>query len=158
GGNGSLRSSQASTASLTPDLLSTVVVERMHHAGARHRGVRRTGVLHRELEAVLLEELVEHLAAEGADGVDLVRARILLEQDGGERLRGGAGHHPCARGRVVLAVLGAAMDHRGMAVPGALLGAKADEADVAGGVGELVGADRGVGDYRTPRTDAAVPL
>src|SRR5262249_55117176 len=56
GGKGSPRSSQASTASLTPDLLSTIVVERMHHAGARHRGLRRAGVLHGELEPVLLEE------------------------------------------------------------------------------------------------------
>src|ERR1044071_1098863 len=48
-GNGSPRSSQASTASLTLDLLAAVVVERLHHAGARDP-VLGGRMLERELE------------------------------------------------------------------------------------------------------------
>src|SRR6185436_12654025 len=91
-------------------------------------------------------------------GVDLIARRIPFQQDRGERLRSGAGDHPRALGRVVLAVLGAAVDHVGDAVTRALLAAEADEADVLGRVGKLVGADRRVGDHRAARADAALPL
>ena len=90
--------------------------------------------------------------------MDFIGGRIVLEQDRRERLRRRAGDHPGAFGRVVLAVLRAAVDHRRVAVARALLGAEADEADVAGGVGELVGADCRVGDDRALRADAAVPF
>src|SRR6185369_9378643 len=110
-------------------LLSTVVVQRMHDAGTRNL-IPGGRILERELEGVLLEELVEHLPAERAHGIDLVGSRVVLEEDRGEGLRRGAGHHLGARRRIVLAVLRAAMDHRGMAVARARLAAKADEADV----------------------------
>src|SRR3954469_12379796 len=53
-GQGSPRLSQASTASLTSDLLSTVVVERMHDAGPRNL-ILGGRILEGELEGVLLE-------------------------------------------------------------------------------------------------------
>src|SRR5262245_4284581 len=68
GGKGSPLSSQASTASSTPDLLSTVIIERLDRAGTGD-GKLWAGMLYCQLELVFLEELVEHLAAEGAYGM-----------------------------------------------------------------------------------------
>src|SRR5207237_1109870 len=67
---------------------------------------------HLELQAevVLAEELGEHLAAEGAHRVGLVRARVVLEEDGSERLRRGPADDARAGGRVVHAAIGAAGD------------------------------------------------
>ena len=79
-------------ARLALHLLSTVVVERLHDAGACNltlRAGRRCSSC--ELEGVLLEELVEHLAAERADGVDLVGSP--------DRARAGSRRAAAARGR-----------------------------------------------------------
>jgi len=80
-----------------------------------------SAVLGRQAELVLGEELVEQLAAERADRVELVARRVVLEQDRGERLRRRPGDHAGAFGGIVLAVLRAAMDHRGEPVARALL-------------------------------------
>src|SRR4051812_45952472 len=50
------------------------------------------------------------------------------------------------------------MDHRGEAVARALFAAEADEADVLRRIGELVRADRRVGDDRARRADTAAPF
>src|SRR4030095_15441978 len=85
-------------ATLALHLLYTVVVQRQHDARACYGGLG-AGVFQAELECVLLEKIVEHLAAERAEGVDLVAPRVVLEQDRRERLGGGACHDPCAFGR-----------------------------------------------------------
>src|SRR2546421_11936015 len=94
----------------------------MHDAGAPGRAPRGAAVLEREAELVLGEELVEHLAAERADGIELVALRIMLEQDGGERLRRRAGDHARALGGIGLAVLPGAMGYRSALVGGGLFG------------------------------------
>src|SRR3954464_3839708 len=108
GGKGSSRPSQASTSAL--DLLAAVVLQRMHDAGIARRAVRRAAVLHRKPELVLGKKFVEELAAERADGVQLVALRVVLEQDRREGLRRRAGDDAGAFGRIVLAMLGAAVD------------------------------------------------
>src|SRR2546422_9486083 len=90
------------------------------------------------------------LPAERAERVELVARRVVLEQDRGERLRRRPGDHAGAFGGIVLAMLRAAMDHRGEPVARALLGAVADEADFARRVSQLVPADRRVRDQRMP--------
>src|SRR5687768_13386850 len=109
-------------------------------------------------EGELVEELAEHLAAERAHRMDLVLCRIPFQKNGGERLRRRAGNHARAFGRVVLAVLRAAVDDVGDAVARALLAAEADEADVLGRIGQPVRADRRVGDHRAARANPAFPL
>jgi len=56
-------------------LLAAVVVELLHHARAGDRRVGLSAVLGRQAELVLGEELVEQLAAERADRVELVARR-----------------------------------------------------------------------------------
>ena len=79
--------------------------------GAGNHPARRVAELEGKLEFILGEELVEHFAAQGAGGDQLVGPRVMFEQDRGERLRCRPGHHAGAFGRIVLAVLGAAVDH-----------------------------------------------
>src|SRR5581483_869027 len=116
---------------LTLHLLAAVVLERAHDAVAADGGVRAVAQLSLQPERVLVVELVEELAAERADGIELICRGVMLEQDRRERLRRRSGQHPCPGRRVVLAVLGAAVDHRGVAAARGLLGPIADEADLA---------------------------
>src|SRR5207249_10527284 len=100
-------------------------------------------VIEGEAELVLAEKLVEKLPAQGSDRVQAVVLRVVLEKNRRERLRRRARHHSRAFGGIVLAVLRAAVDDMGEPASGRLLVAVADEADLAGGVGQPVGADRG---------------
>src|SRR5205814_8610406 len=139
-------------------LLPAEVLERLHHAATVDRGARRGAVLELQAESVLVEKLVEELAAQRADGEELVARRGVLQENRRQRLRRRAGDDAGAFGRIVLAVLRAAVDHRGEAVRRAFFAAIADEADVARRVGQAVGADRRVRHDRAPRADAAVPF
>ncbi len=115
-------------------------------------------VIEGEAEFVLAEKLVEKLAAQGSDGVQAVVVPVVLEKDCRERLRCRACQYLRALGRIVLAVLGAAMDDVGELASGRHLVAVADEADLAGGVGEPMRADRRIGDDAVVRAHAARPL
>src|SRR4030095_16375341 len=53
-------------ATLALHLLSTVVIQRLPEAGACHRSLG-AGMFQAELECVLFEKIVEHLAAERAE-------------------------------------------------------------------------------------------
>src|SRR5258706_3169726 len=129
GGNGSSGPSHGSTSAL--HLLPAIRFELGDHRGLADRLLRRTAALELQPDRVLGEELLEHLAAERPDRVELVASRYVLEQDRSERLRRRAGDDPGTACRIVLAVLRAAMDHVGMAVDRAALSAVADEADIA---------------------------
>src|SRR5207237_3299231 len=71
----------------TLHLLAAEILERPHSARAVHRGARRRAMLELEPEGVLVEEFVEELAAERADGEELVGFPIMFEHDRRERLR-----------------------------------------------------------------------
>src|SRR3954463_2703061 len=122
---------QSPPATLALNLLPAEILERLHDRAAVDRRARGAAELHLEPESIFFEEFVEHLAAQRADGEELIGARIVLEQDGGKRLRRRAGNDAAALGRIVLAVLGAAVDHRAEFVARALFLAEADEADLA---------------------------
>src|SRR5689334_3694743 len=62
--------------------LRAVVLELLHDRGALDGVARARALLELQAEFVLAEELGEHLAAEGADGEDLVGLRVVLEEDG----------------------------------------------------------------------------
>src|SRR5688572_8133594 len=146
GGNGSSAPIHGTTSAL--HLLPAVRVELGDDRGLADRLLRRRAALELQPDLVFLEELLEHLAAERADGVELVAARHVLEQDRGERLRRRTGDDPGTLGRVILAVLGAAVDDVAVPIDRTALGAIADEADVAGRIRKLMRADRRVGDQR----------
>src|SRR5688572_20510111 len=149
GGNGSSGPSHGTTSAL--HLLPAIRVELGDDRGRADRLLGRCAALELEPDRILGEKLLEHLAAQRADRIELVTAWHVLEQDGGERLRRRTRDDAGAARRIVLTVLRAAVDHIGVAIAGAPLGAVADEADLARRIRELVGADRGVRDDRALR-------
>src|SRR3989441_10361114 len=112
-------------------------------------------VIEGEAEFVLAEKFVEQLAAQRTDRGQTVALRIVFEKNRRERLRGRACQYLRALGGIVLAVLGAAVDHVGELASGGLFVAVADEADLARGGGESMGADRRIGDDAVFRAHAA---
>src|SRR5207253_9238135 len=158
GGKGVSRSSQGIIPLSALHLLPAVLRELAHDAAALDDRTGMPAVIEGEAELVLAEKLVEELPTQGSDGVQGVVCRVVLENDRGERLRCGPRQYLRALGGIVLAVLGAAMDDVSELASGRHLVAVADEADLAGGVGEPVRADRRIGDDAVVRAHAARPL
>src|SRR5687768_14478299 len=137
--------------------LGAIARELAHGGGALDRRLRAAAQLELQAEVVLAEELREHLAAERAHRDELVLLRVVLEENRRERLRRGAGNHTRAGERIVDAAVGTAGDHLALAGDGAGRLAVADEAHLFRGIGQLVRADRGIGDHVPVRADAAFP-
>src|SRR5258706_8273382 len=153
-GLGTARSSRrlSTLDGLAADLRHLLAGRRVAHHPLHSPGT----VLHPELELVLREECVELLGADRSDRNQLVGLRVVVERDRGERLRRRARNDARAGRRIVDAVLGAAVDHATLAGWRRLL-LEADEADLTGGIGKLVRADRRVGDDLPIGADAALP-
>src|SRR6266853_1966607 len=158
GGKGVSWSSQGIIPLSALHLLPAVLRQFAHYAAALDDRTGMPIVIEGEAEFVLAEKLVEELPTEGSDGVQAVALRIVIEKDRRERLRCRACQYPRALGGIVLAVLGAAMDHMGEFASRRFLVAVADEADFAGGVGEPMRADRGISDDAVVSAHAARPL
>src|SRR5436853_2481830 len=70
-------------------LLLAIVLELLHARRRADRLLRGAPVLELQAERILLEELVEHLAAQRADGLNFIFCRIPLQENRGERLGSG---------------------------------------------------------------------
>src|SRR6185312_5469834 len=132
------RTSRSSPAPSAARPLDAVALEWAHDRRAVDRRMGTAPHLELQAELVLAEELVEFLAAESADGEDLVRLRIVLEEDRREGLRRGTGDHARAGGRIVDAAIRAARDDFSFPGDGTRSVAIADEAHLARGIGHLV--------------------
>lgn len=142
---------------LTTYLLPAVTVEFDDAAVVADFLARIAAKLHRELEFIFAKEVVKHLGSYGSGCIQAIGFRIMLKHDRGQRSRCGSGEYTCAVGGVILRMLGTTVNHVGMPVGAGFAGAKTDEADVLRGVGELVRADRGIGNQRAIGADPARP-
>src|SRR2546427_7854604 len=158
GGKGVSCSSQGIIPLSALHLLPAVLRQLAHYAPALDDRMGMPTVIEGEAEFVLAEKFVEQLTAQRTDRGQTVALRIVFEKNRRERLRCRACQYLRALGGIVLAVLGAAVDHMGELASGGLFVAVADEADLAGGIGESMGADRRIGDDAVFRAHAARPL
>src|SRR5882672_3986325 len=113
-------------------LLPAVLGQLAHDRETFNGGLRMACVIESETKLVFAEEFVEQLPTQSPDCGQAVALRIVIEKDRGQRLGRGARHHFRAFGGIVLAVLGAAMDHVGELASRRHLVAVADEADLTG--------------------------
>ena len=108
---------------------------------ATHRVFRVGPHIQAELEFILAEKLVEEFTTQGGVGGQRVRCSVVRKEHGTQGLFCRAAEHLGAFGRVILAVVGAAMNQVVLQAFLRLVFSKTDETDLGRRVDQLVGAN-----------------